>query len=145
MNAFHCKSGYSFKPSEEYKDDMELKIVKCADDNSTTAFPQPKFNGTCVPVKCSINQLYRDIYDIPANVLTCDPNRPNCGLEDPIACKVKKDSPQENGTLRCLAPHKVNYNETSPIGFLAMSGCQNLSTTMGEEFLELSLMGSTGR
>ena len=37
-------------------------------------YPQPKFNGTCVPVKCSINQLYRDIYDIPANVLTCDSN-----------------------------------------------------------------------
>ena len=139
MNSFHCKNGYSFKPSEEYQSDMELKIVKCADDNSTLPFSQPKFNGTCVPVKCGVTELYRGIYAIPDNVLTCDSNKENCGLEDPILCKVPEHSYEESGTVRCIAPHKINHNNSSPVGFLAMSGCQNLTTTIGEELLGLSI------
>lgn len=139
VNSFHCKDGYSFKPLEEYKDDEELKIIKCADDNSIQPYPQPKFNGQCVPVKCPVSDFLRNIYEIPDSVLVCDSNVENCGLQEKIKCKVPEHSTEDNAKLKCLAPHKVKHDDINPIGFLSMSGCQNNYRSVGEELFLLSI------
>ena len=100
---------------------------------------QPEFNGMCVPVKCAITDFHRNIYNIPDNVLTCDSNIDNCGIDGQITCKKPEHSFEDSATLRCLAPQKVEYNKSSPQGFLSMSGCQNLDKILGEELFELNL------
>ena len=76
------------------------------------------WNGTCVPVSCTVPEDIKSIYNIPFDV--CYSNMENCGIN--VSCKREEfDVPNTNKSLYCAAPHRIT--ETNTQYELVHSGC----------------------
>ena len=79
---------------------------------------ETSWNGTCVPVSCTIPDEVKEIYNIPFDV--CYSNMENCGIN--VSCKREEfNVPNENKSMYCPSPHRIT--ETNTQYDLVHSGC----------------------
>ena len=84
-------------------EDNQCTDDKCQIDQTYTYYP--KWNGTCVPVTCTVSNEIKEVYNIPYD--NCPSDNMNCGLNQ-VTCK--NDSFEVHNTrnaLYCQSPQKV--------------------------------------
>ncbi len=132
--AFKCKDGYTFKPTEEYKQDTDLKFVVCEEgeaEEGGEGVKVPKFNGTCIPTKCNFPETSR-IYQIPKGNTECSSHNPNCGLPSIRCSKELYNIQGVTPSISCRPPSYVNfdYDISNFYEQVTLTGCEE--RVMGE-------------
>ena len=132
--AFKCKDGYTFKPSEEYKQDTDLKFVGCKEgeaEEGGESVKVPKFNGICEHTKCNFPETSR-IYQIPKGNNECSSHNPNCGLSSIRCSKELYNIQGVTPSVSCRAPSYVDfdYDNSKFYEQVTLTGCEE--RVMGE-------------
>jgi hypothetical protein len=127
--AFKCKDGHSFKPSEKYKEDTELKFIGC--EEGEEGEEGPIFNGMCINTKCNFPDTSR-IYQIPKGNTECSSHNPNCGLPSIRCSKEMYNIQGVTPSVSCRAPSYVDfeYDNSNFYGQVTLTGCEE--RVMGE-------------
>ena len=111
--SFECKENYSFVPNDYYRNEQELRLLRCNDNN-------PVFNGTCLPVSCPVTDDIKSKYDISFN--SCSSTSENCNLNN-VECKNEDYViPGTIPSINCIAPFVIDTDDINNVE-LTVSGC----------------------
>jgi hypothetical protein len=105
----------------------------------------PTWNGSCVPVTCSVSDNIKSVYKFNTSIEECSSTDENCGIGNLVCQGDDNIVPNSNKILYCPAPYKVNseYNETDYE--LINFGCSsNPPEPTDAEALRRELMRSQG-